>query len=84
MMGCGFDSRYKGRSAIAQDAGLHGICPGWYREQAFFEDVTRYIRLRRSVSLEPTTPKRIWDVMFWSDVFEAERSNQLAKETDNA
>ena len=71
ILGCGFDPDHKGKSKHTQEAGLHGVCPGWYREQPLFIDIQRYLRLKDQVTLNQNTPRRVWDLYYWADIFEA-------------
>lgn len=70
MLGCGYNEEYKGKGKLTKED-FKGICPGWWRNQIFSVDALRYIRLSEKIEINPLTPRRLVNVLYYYGVFKA-------------
>lgn len=85
MLGCGYDSRFRGGCNIknADDHDLRGVCPGWWRSQPFILDVIRLRKWRENLGHPNDIPARLLDAIDWLDMYENEAERRMIEEQKN-
>jgi len=67
--GCGYDPDLSGKTRVKQspDYDLHGICPGWWRQQPYVLDTVDLAHWRANLGHPNLFPNRLFESISWLD-----------------